>query len=183
MDGTERRKQILQMLTESAGPVSGTRLAKEFSVSRQVIVQDMALLRANGTEIVSTNRGYLIQKSPQSSRVFKVHHDDDLVAAELCLIVDCGAVVRDVFVYHKVYGTVRAELNIRSREDVRRFTEQIESGRSSLLKNVTSGFHYHTVQAEREEILDLVQKRLQENGFLAQLTDYEPAEFRQTRKD
>ena len=74
MNGEERRKKILRILTESDTPVSGVALAGKLSVSRQVIVQDIALLRANGTGIFSTNRGYLIQKQKEYSRVFKIYH-------------------------------------------------------------------------------------------------------------
>ncbi len=177
MSGSERRNQIVQLLKESTKPLSGGYLAKTFKVSRQVIVQDIALLRANGEHIVSTNLGYILYKSREVSRVFKVHHSEEEVREELCLIVDRGGIVKDVFVYHRVYGTVRAEMNIRSREDVRLFQEKIASGKSSLLMNVTSGYHYHTVLAEDEDTLDLIQEKLAERGFLAKLQDYEPIDF------
>ena len=154
-----------------------TTLAKEFDVSRQVIVQDVALLRANGKNIFSTNRGYLIQEDEETTRVFKVQHEDDEVEKELTTIVDLGGTVEDVFVYHKVYGVLRAEMNIKSRMDIRNYMEEIRSGKSSLLKNVTSGYHYHTVRAERVEILDMIQEELQKKGLLAKLQDYEPVDF------
>ena len=151
MTGEQRRKQLLELLAGSERPVSGTALAKRLGVSRQVIVQDIALLRANGTEIFSASRGYLI--------------------------VDMGGRVRDVFIYHKVYGVVRADMNIRSRRDVSRFLETIVSGKSSLLKNVTAGYHYHTVLAEDEPTLDMIQEQLWKKGMLARLQDYEPVDF------
>ena len=82
-----------------------------------------------------------------------------------------------VFVYHKVYGVVRAELNIKSRIDIVNYLKEIRSGKSSLLKNVTSGYHYHTILAETETLLDLIQEKLQEKGYLAKLQDYEPVDF------
>ena len=109
-------------------------------------MQDVALLRANGKNIFSTNRGYLIQEDEETTRVFKVQHEDDEVEKELTTIVDLGGTVEDVFVYHKVYGVLRAEMNIKSRMDIRNYMEEIRSGKSSLLKNVTSGYHYHTVR-------------------------------------
>lgn len=177
MSGQERRKQILQLLSEGQKALSGSSLAKQFAVSRQVIVQDIALLRANGSEITSTNRGYVLQKPQECSRVFKMHHTNEEAEEELFLIVDYGGTVRDVFVYHKVYGTVKAEMNIRSRQDARDFMADIKAGKSSLLMNVTSGYHYHTVLAKSEKVLDLIQERLQERGFLARLQDYEPVDF------
>lgn len=177
MSGEERRGKIIQALKNSDKAVSATTLAKEFVVSRQVIVQDVALLRANGKNIFSTNRGYLIQEDEETTRVFKVQHEDDEVEKELTTIVDLGGTVEDVFVYHKVYGVLRAEMNIKSRMDIRNYMEEIRSGKSSLLKNVTSGYHYHTVRAERVEILDMIQEELQKKGLLAKLQDYEPVDF------
>ena len=177
MSGEERRGKIIQALKNSDKAVSATTLAKEFDVSRQVIVQDVALLRANGKNIFSTNRGYLIQEDEETTRVFKVQHEDDEVEKELTTIVDLGGTVEDVFVYHKVYGVLRAEMNIKSRMDIRNYMEEIRSGKSSLLKNVTSGYRYHTVRAERVEILDMIQEELQKKGLLAKLQDYEPVDF------
>ena len=85
--------------------------------------------------------------------------------------------VKDVFVYHKVYGVIRANMDIKSRRDVRNYLEEIRTGKSSLLKNVTGGYHYHTIEAESEEILDDIQNELAEKGFLAKLQDYEPVDF------
>ena len=177
MSGEERRGKIIQALKNSDKAVSATTLAKEFDVSRQVIVQDVALLRANGKNIFSTNRGYLIQEDGETTRGVKVQHEDDEVEKELTTIVDLGGTVEDVFVYHKVYGVLRAEMNIKSRMDIRNYMEEIRSGKSSLLKNVTSGYHYHTVRAERVEILDMIQEELQKKGLLAKLQDYEPVDF------
>lgn len=177
MKSAERREQILEILSGSSKAVSGKELAARLGVSRQVIVQDIALLRANGENIYSTNLGYLCPVQRSVSRVFKTCHTDEQVAEELQLIVDCGAAVKDVFVYHKVYGVIRAELNIRSRVDIENFLAELASGRSSLLKNITSDFHYHTVIADSETMLDIVQEKLLQHGFLADLTEYEPVKF------
>lgn len=177
MKGEERRKKLLNILSSSSTPVSGGTLSQELNVSRQIIVQDISHLRADGAVIFSTNRGYLLQEEKKHSRVFKVFHTDDQVEEELGLIVDAGGQIRDVFVYHKVYGVIRADMNIKSRRDIRSYMEEISSGKSSLLKNVTSGYHYHTIDAESEEILDAIQEELRQKGFLAKLQDYEPVDF------
>lgn len=177
MNGQERRACIHKILTASEFPISGTSLAKQLAVSRQIIVQDIALLRANGTKILSTNQGYILQESDVSSRVLKVIHSDEETEEELSMIVDLGGRVSDVFVYHKAYGILKADLDVRSRLDVHQFMESIRSGKSTPLKNVTSGYHYHTVYAKDEQILDLIQEKLQERGFLAKLQDYEPIDF------
>lgn len=177
MNGEERRKDIILTLSNSKEPVSGIALASKYEVSRQVIVQDIALLRASGADILSTNKGYVLQGKSLVSRVFKVIHTDEQVEEELTLFVDLGGKVEDVFVYHKVYGVLRAQMNIKSRIDIRNYMQEIASGKSSLLKNVTSGYHYHTVVAESEAILDMIKEELQRHGFLAKLQDHEPVDF------
>ncbi len=165
------------MLQESKHPLSGTAIANALSVSRQIIVQDIALIRASGKNIMSTNRGYILEESARCSRVFKVCHTDEQTEEELNLFVDFGGIVEDVFVYHKTYNVLRAELGLKTRMDVKRYMESISSGKSSLLKNVTSGYHYHTVSADSVEILDEIQAELANKGFLAKLQDYEPVNF------
>ncbi|MBQ0064212.1 MAG: transcription repressor NadR [Firmicutes bacterium] len=177
MRGSERRTKMVQMLRESNSPVAGKDLATHFGVSRQVIVQDIALLRAQNLDILSTNHGYILKEIEKVERVFKVHHNDDQTREELQLIIDFGGCIEDVFVYHKVYGVVKAELNIRSRMDIDNFLADIKTGKSSLLKNVTAGYHYHTVSAPTEVILNLIQTQLEQHGFLAPLQDYEPIDF------
>lgn len=177
MSGRERREQIIKILNSSEMPVAGTELAKELGVSRQVIVQDMALIRANGIEVMATNRGYVIQEIKEVSRVFKVIHTDEQVEEELNLFVDLGGKVEDVFVYHKVYGVIKVPMNIKSRRDVRKYMEGISSGKSTNLMKLTSNYHYHTIIAEDEQTLDLIQEELQQKGFLAKLQDYEPVDF------
>lgn len=166
MSGEKRRQEIFKYIISSDKPVSGTALAEQFQVSRQVIVQDIALIRAEGKEILSTNRGYICREKKETSRVFHVFHDNDRILEELYLIVDQGGRAQDVFVQHAVYGEIRAELAVDSRKKASDFMENIEVGKSSPLNNITSGYHFHTVLAESEEILDMIEAKLKENGFL-----------------
>lgn len=177
MKNEDRREKIIQILQASQEPVSGVDLSKRLQVSRQVIVQDIALLRAKDYEIMSTNRGYVLTSPQECSRVFKVIHTDEQVEEELQSIIDLGGWVKDVFVYHKVYGVVKADMNLHSRRDIAAYMKELESGKSSLLKNVTSGYHYHTVVARDEKTLDLIQEALADKGFLAKLQEYEPVNF------
>jgi len=142
-----------------------------------VIVQDIALIRANNVEILSTNRGYVVTENSRHTRVFKVIHTEEQVEEELNLFVDLGGKVDDVFVYHKVYDVVRADMNIKSRVDVRKYLEDLSTGKSTQLMKLTSNYHYHTISADSEEILDMIQEELQKRGFLAKLQDYEPVNF------
>ena len=168
MTGSERRDQIVKRIQKSEVPVSGTQLAKEYEVSRQVIVQDIALIRAAGHEIISTNRGYILNAPQSGSRIFKVHHTDEEVEEELCTIVDLGGKVVNVMVNHRVYGHMEAEIHINSRRKVMEFVEDIKQGKSSPLKNITSNYHYHLVEADSEETLDLIESALRQKKFLVE---------------
>jgi hypothetical protein len=169
LDGEERRKEILQILATTHHPVSGAALANQTHVSRQVIVQDIALLRACGHDILSTNRGYYIQQPDTYIKCFKVQHTDVQIEDELNAIVDLGGKILDVFVYHKIYGKISATLNIASRLDVRNFMADIQSGKSSPLKNITSDYHYHHIQAPNPQILELIEQELRSRGYLLEV--------------
>ena len=166
MKATDRRKEIASLLMGSDTPVSGSVLSEKFGVSRQIIVQDISLLKAAGYEILSTHNGYIVQSSPLKERVFKLKHKTDETEDELNTIVDLGGTVADVFVWHKVYGKVEAKLNIFSKMHVKQFIEGVRSGQSTELMNITGGYHYHTVRAESEVILDEIEKALEKKGFI-----------------
>lgn len=168
MHGSERREQIIRQIQESKAPVSGTKLASLYSVSRQVIVQDIALIRAAGYEIISTNRGYILNQPKTVCRIFKVQHTDEQLEEELNTIADLGGCVDNVMIHHRVYGKMEAELALSSRRKVGAFMEDIRSGKSSPLKNITSNYHYHKVSADSEETLDLIEQELREKGFLVE---------------
>ena len=168
IEGDIRREKIIEIMSNQKEPVSGSDLAKKFGVSRQVIVQDIALIRAAGYDIISTNRGYIINEPAAVSRVFKVKHTDAQVEEELTEIIDLGGIVRNVMVNHRVYGHMEAEINITSRRKVTEFMDDIQNGKSSPLKNITSDYHYHKVEADSEETLDLIEDMLRNKGFLVE---------------
>ena len=121
-----------------------------------------------GLEILSTNRGYLLNLPTTFSRVFKVNHTDEELEEELCAIVDLGGCVENVMVRHRVYGRMEAPLHIRSRRNVASFLEDLKMGKSSPLKNITANYHYHTVTADSEETLDLIEDALRQRHFLVE---------------
>ena len=168
MTGEDRRNEIVERIRNSETPVSGRALAAAFDVSRQVIVQDIALIRAAGHNILSTNRGYIINEPNAVRRVFKVRHTDDQLEEELNAIVDLGGRVRDVMVNHRVYGRLTADLDISSRRKAVEFLADIRNGKSSPLKNITSDYHYHTIEADSEQTLDMIASMLKEKGFLVE---------------
>lgn len=170
LKGEARRKEIIEILSGTKEPVSGAGLAKRLGVSRQVIVQDMALLRISYQNIISTNRGYLLyEESSQREwcrREVRVRHGKEDIVRELDCIVDAGGWVVNVIVEHEIYGRLSGDLVIRSRADVREFMRKVEQYRTRPLTELTEGVHLHTIEAQREETLDAVERALAEAGFL-----------------
>ena len=172
MDGQVRRNKIIETIRNSDAPVSGTALAKDFEVSRQVIVQDVALIRASGIDIVSTNRGYVVNTEVRYSRIVKTVHTEEQIEDELFAIVDAGGTVDNIIVNHRFYNRVEAPLNIKSRRDANIYVEAIRTGKSKPLSSATSGYHYHTISADSEETLDIIEEELKSRGFWLPLDDW-----------
>ncbi len=166
MKVAERRKAIVNLLLSSKEPVSGGELAQKFNVSRQTVVQDVTVLKGTGYEILSTSQGYVIRKTPLAKRVFKLKHTTEQTEDELSCIVGLGGTVVDVFVWHKVYGKVEAPLNIFSPMHVKQFMEGVRTGQSSELMHITGGYHYHTVRADSEAVLDRIEAALNERNYI-----------------
>lgn len=166
MKANERRKELIAILLGDNRPVPGGELSQKLGVSRQIIVQDIALLRAAGYDILSTHQGYLVKHTPLFERVFKLRHTSEQTEDELSTIVLLGGTVADVFVWHKVYGRVTAGLNIFSLRGVEQFMDGIKSGKSSELMHITSGYHYHTVRADSEAALDRIEQALKEKNYI-----------------
>ena len=170
MTGEERRDKIRTKLQEAETPLSGTTLAKHFCVSRQIIVQDIALMRAENYDILSTNKGYLLRSEKSEcnhpKRVFCVKHSTEQVLEEFKTILDLGGKILDVAVEHELYGQICIDLIIESEADASEFYKKLLVCRDNPLKVLTDDCHYHTVAAPSEKLLDLIQHSLQENGFL-----------------
>lgn len=170
MTGEQRRVQILKMLKEQDTPLSGSALAKHFHVSRQVIVQDIALMRAENQGILSTNKGYLFRTDAsgnfQPKRVFYVKHSTNQVLDEFTSITELGGTVLDVAVEHEIYGQIRVDLLIETVQDASDFSEKISNCRDNPLKVLTDDCHYHTVAAPSEKLLDLIEQELRKKHYL-----------------
>ena len=177
MTGDERRKGIIEMLKTAEKPLSGQALGVEFAVSRQVIVQDIALLRSSGHVISSTNRGYVLGGSAKPLRLFKVKHTAEQIEDELNRVVDLGGCVVDVMVNHRTYGKISAPLDIKSRRDVRHFLDDLAAGISAPLSAVTDGYHFHHITADSDEVLDEIAGELNAAGYIAPFTEYELKEL------
>ena len=171
MDGDKRRQQIMEILNQETSPVSGAELAKRAGVSRQVVVQDIALLRAENKEIMSTNKGYVLYKPQQGAekarvRVFRVNHDTEHMLDELQTIVDYGGRILDVSIEHALYGQISVDLIINNRLDALEFVNQMAMSRDQPLKVLTGGCHYHTVATDSEKNLNMIEMELQRKGYL-----------------
>lgn len=173
MDGDKRREEIIRILEDKRNegvPIAGTELARQLGVSRQVIVQDIALLRAVNKNILSTNKGYLLfqEKEVENAckRFYKVKHSAEGMQQELYAIVDCGGRILDVEVDHPIYGQIMADLIIHNRQDVDNFVREVKVFGTKPLSALTDDVHYHTVEADSEEILDNIGAALQRLGYL-----------------
>ncbi len=170
MEGELRREKIVELLNQSQNPVSGSELAKLMGVSRQVVVQDIALLRAVDKNILSTNKGYMlyhpIVENKSVRRTMAVYHTNEQMRDELYTIVDCGGKVLDVVVEHDVYGQMSCDLILKNRQDVDEFMDKIKSSRSQSLMTLTGGRHFHTVEADTEQILHTIEEKLKKHGFI-----------------
>lgn len=162
-----RRQAVRRILEQAGGPVSATVLAKQFSVSRQIIVGDVALLRAAGEEILATPRGYVLGRRPAGveRRVACIHRPEEM-EAELNAIVDAGGEAADVIVEHPVYGQLTGILGVRSRYDVQEFLRRVRADSARPLSDLTGGIHLHTIRCTDEETFQRVQKALKIEGFL-----------------
>ena len=164
MKAEERRKIISQTLTADQ-PISATALAGKFSVSRQIIVGDIALLRAAGLDIVATPRGYKLGESSGLVRtVACVHTGIEELEKELLVMVDNGCTVMDVVVEHPLYGEINGQLSLASRYDVQQFVEKVKE--ASTLSSLTGGLHLHNLRCPSEEASRRVCDELNAAGIL-----------------
>ena len=165
MRAEERRQAILEHLRQSSRPVSAGLLAERFSVSRQVVVGDVALLRASGADISATPRGYVILKADRGLiRRVACRHDGRGMEAELCAVVDQGCSVLDVIVDHPVYGQLTGPLQLSSRYDVGQFLSRCAGARP--LSDLTGGIHLHTLSCPDEDAFRRTRESLAALGVL-----------------
>lgn len=166
MNAEQRRARILQTLQSSGGPVSATALAGQLGVSRQIIVGDVALLRAGGADITATPRGYVILPPSGLVRQVAVRHAPDQMERELNLMVDYGCTVLDVMVEHPVYGQLTGRLDLSSRYEVSQFIQKVAGSRSQPLSALTGGIHLHTLSCPDKGAWNRVLEALDREGFL-----------------
>ncbi|WP_413374541.1 transcription repressor NadR [Alkalihalobacillus sp. 1P02AB] len=167
--GEARRKMILQWLQSANGPLTGTDLSKKTNVSRQVIVQDISILKAKNHPIIATAQGYVYHQNlmPQlHSRIIACFHTPEQTMEELNLIVDHGVSVKDVIIEHPIYGEITAYLRLSNRQDVKDFCQHVSDTNAPLLSKLTNGVHLHTIEAPSVEAIDKAVQALEQQGFL-----------------
>ncbi|MBR5572786.1 MAG: transcription repressor NadR [Oscillospiraceae bacterium] len=167
MTAPERRSAVYQVLSSDT-PLSASVLAARFGVTRQVIVGDIALLRAEGRSIAATPRGYLIPKQEGLIRTVVTVHDAAGTKDELNAMVDCGCTVMDVVVEHPIYGQLTAPLAIASRYDVSQFIDKMACAGANPLSALTEGIHLHTLSCPDEKVFDHLCQTLREMGMLVE---------------
>ena len=170
MDARDRRKEILKILDESEKTIKGLDLAKELGVSRQVIVQDIAILRAKGERILATPQGYIKARSSENKNIVESivckHSNNEEIEEELQIILDYGGKILDVIVEHPVYGEIKSPLQIASRYDLDEFLKNLEETEAEPLSALTEGVHIHTIEVESEEVLRKIKEKLLEKNYL-----------------
>ena len=170
MDAKKRREEILDLLKGKKRPMSASSIAEKLNVSRQVIVGDVALLRATGSKIVSTARGYLLETPEESkSGVYGVlccRHEAADTEKELNIIVDYGGEVINTTIEHPVYGTITADLKLRYRYEVEEFLKKQRECNAGLMSEITHGYHAHTIHCQSQEQLERIKKELMKAGIL-----------------
>ena len=166
----ERRRLLVEKLTQSRDPITGSDLAEFYGVSRQVIVQDIAIIRAKGVPVLATSSGYLIQSKSTKDRLIKTfvskHNGFERMEEELLIIIDYGGKIIDVIVEHPVYGDIVGTLLIATREDISKFVKKVKSTDSKPLASLTKGDHIHTIEVPSEKIFELILNELREKGFV-----------------
>ena len=169
MKTEERRENLFKRLKRSKSAIIGSELAEDFGVSRQVIVQDIALLRARGEKIIATSQGYLYPENDKDTikaTIACIHGEDDEVEEELMTIVNYGAKIIDVIVEHPIYGELKGMLMIKNPADVQEFVKNYKKNDASLLSSLTDGVHLHTVEALNEQVIKKIKEELKEKGYL-----------------
>lgn len=167
MKADERRNSIIEMLIREKKAIKGTTLAESFNVTRQIIVKDIAILRAKGNNIIATPDGYMINdNSSRVKSVIAVNHNNEDVIKELEIVVKYGGIIEDVIVEHPLYGEIKGILMIKNLNDLNKFKNTLKEIDVKPLSILTNGIHLHTISADSIENMELIKEELKENGFI-----------------
>ncbi len=167
MNSINRRENIIKLLLESNEPIKGSVIAKKYSVTRQVIVKDIAILRAKGKNIIATPDGYMINKNENKVKaIIAVTHNEEEMFNEMSIVIKYGGTIEDVIVEHPLYGQMAGMLMIKNYNELNKFVEKYEEQRARLLSVLTNGVHLHTISAENEQDINLIISELKKCNFI-----------------
>ncbi|AWK50293.1 transcription repressor NadR [Clostridium beijerinckii] len=167
MNSIDRRENIIKLLLESNEPIKGSVIAKKYSVTRQVIVKDIAILRAKGKNIIATPDGYMINKNENKVKaIIAVTHNEEEMFNEMSIVIKYGGTIEDVVVEHPLYGQIAGMLMIKNYNELNKFVEKYKEQRARLLSVLTNGVHLHTISAESEHNIHLIISELKKCNFI-----------------
>ena len=167
MNSIERRKEIIQLLTNSNKPIKGVQIAKKYNVTRQVIVKDIAILRAEGNNIIATPDGYIInQNSGKVKTIIAVSHTEEEMFDEMSIIIKYGGIIEDVIVEHPLYGEIKGMLMVTNQNELEKFYGKYIAQKAKLLSILTNGVHLHTISADNKKNIELIISELKERNFI-----------------
>ena len=167
MSSIDRRENILKLLLESNEPLKGSIIAKKYSVTRQVIVKDIAILRAKGKSIIATPDGYIINKNEHKIKVIiAVTHTEEEMFDEMNIVIKYGGRIENVIVEHPLYGEITGMLMIKNYNELNKFIQKYQEQRAKLLSVLTNGVHLHTISAENEDDINLIISELKKRNFI-----------------
>lgn len=170
MNADERRQRLIKILKSSNEPLKGGKLAEMLSVSRQVIVQDIAIIRAKGFEIIATSQGYIVYDKIYIEKTIKCknHKSPQEIYDELKTIVDMGGTIKDVIANHPTYGEIKTDLNIESNRDINEFMDKVAKNEFKQLSTLTEHEHIHTITAKNEDIINDILDELDKKKILSE---------------
>ncbi|AAO34740.1 transcription repressor NadR [Clostridium tetani] len=168
MNYLDRRDYIQKTLMSSESAIKGQDFADKLGVTRQIIVKDIAILRASGADIVATPEGYIMNKKDKNLnfKIIALSHDRYEIEDELKTIVKYGGVIRDVIVEHQLYGEIKAVLMVKTIDDVEKFVKKFNEYKAEPLLKLTNGLHIHTILTETKEQMDNIIYELDKKGYL-----------------
>ena len=167
MNSIERRDNIVKLLIESNKPIKGTVIAHKYGVTRQIIVKDIAILRATGQDIIATPDGYIInRKDKKIKAIIAVNHTEEEMFDEMNSVIKYGGTIEDVIVEHPLYGEIRGMLMVRNLNELNKFMTKHRNQKAKLLSVLTNGIHLHTISAENNENIELIISDLKKNNFI-----------------
>ncbi|QGU93758.1 HTH domain-containing protein [Clostridium bovifaecis] len=170
MNSKLRRDYIKKLLNSAIEPKKGQELAEELGVTRQVIVKDIAILRASGINIIATPEGYVVPRNEKNSieKIVALSHGREKIADELETIIKYGGIVKDVIVEHPLYGEIKAMLMIKTLYDIQKFIKKIDEYDAEPLLSLTRGIHLHTIEVEKDTDMDKIIEELKYKGYLVE---------------